>query len=296
MRVRTAGWLAMVVLVRTAAWLAMVVLVLAAVPAAAWGPGAHVVVALGVAQQNGASVGSDYLALQAAYGATAPDIAWRAEEPLQSALGAAMHDDPGYREPWDLASPWSPVQRAFAWGWLTHNQEWGADHYAHIVSPTDGAGPGYIVAQAAVLAEAQGIPEEVAHDYVEVAVDLLLDQQYPGLRLGGVLKSSAASRDSQVRSLVVKSYADVPGANWWTIRALEATYRAGLGAYGEGLSWPTGADDGAFATAMALMYGLDVGKSVECLAGAKALCQDPEAHYVDALQATVGLVAGGPWP
>ncbi len=290
MRGRTVGWLMMT----------MMLVLVPAGPAPAWGPGGHVVVAMAVAEETGASVGSDYLALQALYGAAAPDIAWRAEEPLRSALGAAMHDEPGYRAPWDLASPWSSVQRAFAWGWLTHNQVWGADYYAHIGDPFEGtwpaAGPGYVVERAALLASSQGIPEEVAHNYVEVGIDLLLDQQFPGLALGRLLRNAASYRDGQVPLLLVRSYADVPGAGRWTIRATELEFRLGLAVYGEGLSWPTGQDDAAFAAGMALSYGLTGEKSAACLGAAKALCREPGAHYLEALEATVELVAGGPWP
>lgn len=285
---------------RMAGWLVTALLLAPAVPSLAWGPGTHAVVALGVAKARGASAGNDYLALQAVYGAAAPDIAWQAEEPLRSALGAAMHDEPGYLEPWELARPWSSVERAFAWGWLTHNQVWGADYYAHIGDPFEGAwpaaGPGYVVERAGLLAAAQGIPEDVAHDYVEVAIDLLVDQKFPGLRVGQMVRNAAASRDRQVPSLVVRSYADVPGASRVTIRALELEFRGGLAIYGEGLSRPTGQDDAAFAAGMAPLYGLSAAKSAACLGAARVLCQQPGAHYLDALEATVGLVAGGPWP
>lgn len=285
---------------QSAGCLVLMLVLLAAGPGLAWGPGGHVVVAKGVAYQNGLTLPNGYLVLQAAYGAAAPDMAWSAEEPLRSALSAATHDDPGYREPWDLASPWSGVERSFAWGWLTHNQVWGADYYAHIGDPFLGtwpaAGPGYVVERAGVLAATEGIPAGTAHDYVEVAVDLLLDQQYPGLQVGETLRRAAYNRSWQVPSLLARSYQDVPGANRWAIRALELEFCTGLAVYGEGLSWPTGQDDATFATAMAVMYGLSVGKSAACIASAKALCQEPGAHYVDALEATVALVAAGPWP
>jgi hypothetical protein len=82
----------------------------------------------------------------------------------------------------------------------------------------------------------------------------------------------------------------------FTIRRLEVEYRAGLSVYGGALSLATGQDDAAFATGMAALYGLSLEKSATCLAHAKLLCQDPEAHYLDALEATATLVAAGPWP
>ncbi|MHC5035090.1 MAG: hypothetical protein ACYTFZ_08645, partial [Planctomycetota bacterium] len=99
---------------RSAGWLVLMLVLLAAAPGLAWAPGGHAVVAKGVAYENGLTLPNNYLVLQAAYGAAAPDVAWSAEKPLRSSLGAATHDDPGYWEPWDLARPWSGVERSFA--------------------------------------------------------------------------------------------------------------------------------------------------------------------------------------
>ncbi len=239
-----------------------------------------------------------YLLLQGLYAAGAPDIAWQAGAPDQ--LGAATHDDPGYLEPWLLASPSSAVQRAFAYGWLTHNQVWGADYFAHIGDPLYGTwpapGPGYVVERAAALAADQGISEDAAHNYVEVAIDLLLDQQFPGLDMGGVLGDAADRRDPAIPSLLVRCYADVPGANRFAIRWLELEYRTGIAVYAGTLALPAGQDDAGFAAGMAVAYGLSAEKSTACLAAAKLLCEAPDAHYLDALDATVVLVANGPWP
>ena len=80
------------------------------------------------------------------------------------------------------------------------------------------------------------------------------------------------------------------------IRRLEAEYRTGLSVYGAALSLPTGQDDAAFAAGIVALHGLTPAKAATCLSAAKALCQDPDAHYQEALEATAVLVAGGPWP
>ena len=271
-----------------------------AAPAAAWGPGGHAVVLTGVAKARGASAPSRYLYLQAVYGAIAPDLAWQASEPLRTNLATATHDEPGYREPWDRARPGVAAERAFALGWISHNQAWGADYYAHLGNPFLGtwpaAGPGYVVERAGVLAARCGVSEEVAHDYIEVAVDLLLDQQHPEWGLGELLQNSASSRDWRLPGLLANSYADVPGANWLSIRTLESAFRLGSSVYAGTLALPTGQDDATFSTAMAVLYGLSPSESASCLAEAKAVCQEQEAHYEDALAATVALVASGPQP
>jgi hypothetical protein len=179
---------------------------------------------------------------------------------------------------------------------LSHNQAWGADHYAHIESPLVPGAPGYVIERAALLAAAEGIDVETAHDFVEAAIDLLLDQEHPEYGLGGLISRAASSRDSQIPNLLVRSYADVPGANWLTIRRLESTFRAGMIVYGQTLALPSGSDDALFATGLAALHGLALDQAGECLAAAKVLCQDPDASYDTAITSTIALVSAGPWP
>lgn len=276
-------------------------LVAGAIPAVAWGPGAHAVIGVEVAREMGLPAPTKYVLLQGVYGSGAPDFAYyAADESVIGSLAAATHDDPAYLEPWLLAAPWSASQQVFAYGWLTHNQEWGSDYFAHRGDPFVGTwpapGPGYVVERASALAADEGIPVDVAHDCIEAAVDLLLDQQFPRLRLGGVLRQAASRRSASVPTLLADCYADVPGVNRLMIRALETEYRAGLSVYGAALSLPTGEDDAAFAAGIAAIHGLTPMKAATCLSAAKVLCQDSNAHYEDALEATVVLVAEGPWP
>ena len=112
----------------------------------------------------------------------------------------------------------------------------------------------------------------------------------------GVLLASAAQRSSQVPSLLVRSYADVPGASRLMIRSLETTFRTGMTAYAGALALPTWQDDASFAAALAVYHGLSPDKSASCLSAAKELCLAPEADYREAIEATIALVAVGPWP
>jgi hypothetical protein len=183
---------------------------------------------------------------------------------------------------------------------MSHNEEWGADYYAHLGDPFSGSwpapGPGYVVDRASLLAASQGLPEDVCHEYVEAGIDLLLDQEFPALAVGELLTAAAVRRDRQVPLLLVRSYADVPGSTWLTIRALEGAFRSYLAVYGEGLALPIGQDDAALAAGLAALHGLTLQDSAACLAAAKVLCQDPQAHYLDALAATITLVGEGSWP
>ena len=68
-------------------------------------------------------------------------------------------------------------QKAFAAGWLTHNEEWGADYYAHIAYPAN-PNKGYVIEKAEALLEVPGLHPnlnlEFAHYGIEVAIDCLL--------------------------------------------------------------------------------------------------------------------------
>jgi hypothetical protein len=277
---------------RMVVWLVLVALVCSAVPALAWGTGAHLVIAKGVAEALGVTGLPKTLALQVAYGAIAPDFAWVAWEPLSDELGAATHFDPGYVEPWERAT--TTAQRAFAYGFLSHNNVWGADFWAHSASPFE-AGDGYVIDRAAA-ATALGVPPEAAHDYVEVAIDLLLDQEFPEYQLGNVISRAASSRSGQIPDLLVRCYRDVPGASGPMIRLLESTFRAGVITYGQSLALPTGADDAAMAAALSVAHGVGPAESALYLEAAKLVCLDPWADYLSAIDATVALVADGPWP
>jgi hypothetical protein len=270
-----------------------------AMPALAWGTAAHVAIGLGVAQARHLNLSNRYLLLQALYGTTAPDFALVAREPLKSALFEATHEDPGYLEVPGLANPLSPIERAFAFGWLTHNQVWGADLYAHLLDPLlePPAPPGYVVERAIALRAlgSGAISAQAAHDYIEAAVDLLLDQQPPNLGLPTLLRMAAYYRDPRIPRLLARAYGDVAGGPAKII-ALESAFRSYAAGYARVLALPTGQDDALVAYALAAVEGLTPARSAAVLAQAKALCLEPEHNYRDALLATIALVASGPWP
>jgi len=291
----------------------VVVLLLLAVamPALAWGPGAHAVIGLGVLRQRPSPVASvlvnRYLALQAVYGMAAPDMAQVAPQPLRSALYAAMHDAPGFLAVPKAANLASPVERAFSFGWVTHNQAWGADFYAHIQNPLTppGMGPqlqmGYVNNRAAVLVAlaAQAglaLTDAAAQDYIEAAIDLLLDDQIANRQLALLLWQAAIWRDYRIPGLLARAYAAPLGVDPAVIRAVEAGFRSFLAAYGGVLALPSAQRDAVVAATLAKVHGLTIAQSVGVLAGAKRVCQQPGANYLAAIQATVALVAAWPWP
>jgi hypothetical protein len=96
---------------------------------------------------------------------------------------------------------WKPAQKAFAKGWKTHNEIWGADFYAH--GPVYHRNPdgsytisrynGYVIDRAEELISwgllyGISLDPELGHFAVEVAIDLLLlenNDRYLGQKLLG---------------------------------------------------------------------------------------------------------------
>jgi hypothetical protein len=289
----------------------MLLLLVAATPALAWGPGAHAVIGLGVARQltqpQSVPLVNRYLALQAVYGMAAPDMAQVAPQPLKIVLFAATHDAPGFLAVPKAANLASPVERAFSFGWVTHNQAWGADFYAHIQNPLPSPlaqpqpQPGYVTDRAAVLValaaqDGLALTDAAAHDYVEAAIDLLLDDQIANRQLALLLWQAAIWRDYRIPWLLARAYAAPLGLDPAVIRAVETGFRSFLAAYGGVLALPSAQRDAAIAAGLAKVHGLTMPQSVGVLAGAKNVCQQPGASYLAAIQATVALVAAGPWP
>jgi len=251
-------------------------LVVATQPALAWGTATHAYVAKALASDfvSGPTWLRPYLECQFAYGAMAPDLAWVAPASLQASLGQATHQAPGYDDVFDLGQPSQPATIAFALGWLTHNEVWGADFWAH--NPADG----YVVTKAAILAGATGVPDGLAHDTIEIAVDLLLDHQHdPGI--GGYVSQAAALRDLRIPALLAKSY---PGFDAAALTNAERTFKASTVAYGALLALRSPSDDNAAVLGLAVRAKSSYGLSLS-LAQSKAL-----------LTAATNLVRYDYWP
>jgi hypothetical protein len=95
---------------------------------------------------------------------------------------------------------WTFAQKAFAKGWITHNQLWGADWYAHIAYNGNG---GYVTVRAEVLSGETGLPEEFTHFAVEAAIDLLL-QENKDRFLGEKLLLANLLRNREDQNLLIR--------------------------------------------------------------------------------------------
>ena len=171
----------------------------------------------------------------------------------------------------DLGSfAWSRTQKAFAKGWLTHNEEWGADYYAHRVNPlddnecvSDGYYQGYVIEKACLLSTqlSNGIDAEFAHFVIEVAIDLLLKNDDPKLGeklLGACLLRSWEDRNLLTNVLVWRGRV----TDWGTLVSAELTFRNLVGRYAMAFALPSPHDKYALANLgvelAEEMYGMTV--------------------------------------
>ena len=191
----------------------VLILGLGASQAWAWGSATHTYIddrlnRQGLGQKN----------LGEMYGGVAPDLFNYLFAPYQPYLYGQTHDD--FLKVWEAAGPGrSSVKRALAYGFVSHNDLWGADVTAHHNGLTFGQGQGYVIAKAqamkpyliATLASLGiALPDAVAldlsHNFVEYGVDVLvknLDAQ-----VGAKMADAALKRNPTFPALLVQAYGD----------------------------------------------------------------------------------------
>ena len=190
-----------------------------------WGVATHAYIGKELGHKYG------YSNLQEMYGAMAPDIPWimfDAPEDIRNAFGRQTHYE--FERVANVA--WWRSQRAFAYGFATHNEVWGADHWAHIQYKPPGSEvfiePGYTKDQAQILkntwypngnpgfwalvetlGKEPGFALFVAEAAIEHGIDILVKQnEDPTIGLSMFL--AAWLRSPSVPWLLVRAYA----ANW----------------------------------------------------------------------------------
>jgi hypothetical protein len=171
---------------------------------------------------------------------------------------------------WNAASTIS--EKALAYGFVTHNEAWGADYTAHISGLTFGDGVGYINAKAMILLDTPLDPTQpydpvlnpkfaevfagigmtseqqliIAHVVAEYAIDIMLKNDVDHF-IGRKLRLAARYRSPKFPALLVEAYAadyvaNCPGMDYPTaayiITSAEAEYRSGMISYGRAISQP----------------------------------------------------------
>jgi hypothetical protein len=194
----------------------------------AYNPGAHIY----IAQHSLGTLGPNF-----DYGALASDIVWYANPASPGyALWLQAHT---FDDLSSLANTF--LEQRFAKGWMTHNEVWGADSFAH--------GPnGYVVLKAGQLAQVfpdvpflQGYDNPLGHSAIEMAIDLLLKRQDP--MLGAKVISATLLRSPDGPELLVQQ--GVTDAA--TLTAAESVFRDLLVRYGSALALPAPLDRQAMA-------------------------------------------------
>jgi hypothetical protein len=186
------------------------------------------------------------------YGIMAPDIfnyAFDLGPANYMAVYGATHY--GFMKVWRAAI--LPLGKAQAYGFVAHNDAWGADFTAHHAGRTVGLVEGYVVAKARLLLAAlkadsryaalrlpDEIGLEVAHNLIETAVDILMKRADPliGQRVAG----SALLASPEFALLFIKAFASdlapVFGGRIGFVKAVVAgdlEFRKMMIAYGQAL-------------------------------------------------------------
>jgi len=219
----------------------------------------------------------------------------------------------------------SDESNAFGYGFASHNEDWGADHTAHINSVGIKSGEGYVVTKKKILApqlklgimlflNANGItytPElleefalRIADSAVESAVDLLVSQN-EDTRIGTRMQVAAKLRSPFIPMLLSRAYAkDFAGEAGiiveeaiLTIVETEKTFKEYMELYGEILTKENAidlmAEQGAQLAELMLegQYGITVEVPSELMkTGLLTAIDVVKDDYSQELAATLGYV------
>jgi hypothetical protein len=286
-------------------------LLLCPAPVWAWGSATHAHVADRLGAVDGAAN------LNEIYGAMAMDTFNYLFDPpvvAQTLYYLTHHES---MRVWQQARGGDWATRAVAYGYMSHNDDWGADYTAHHRGLTYGQSNGYVIAKTADLMASSsllpllGLPDPVAneltHIMVETGVDVLIQTLNPGL--GQKIMAAAQVRTDAFPQLLVQAYAqDLTGLYQGDPVALiygaEALFRNQMLGYGYALTLapaqavPLLADQFAdFATAFLNSYGLSLPLTHDQIAAflgglineAMVLCQGDFAAEIDQ---TIAFVDG----
>ena len=222
------------------------------------------------------------------------------------------------------------LEKSLAYGFVTHNDIWGADSTAHHSGLTFGQGEGYVIAKAellqpVVLGALQQLFEqlpltppdpdllaaialEVSHELVENGIDILMKRIDP--TIGHKIISSALRRSPELPNLLVKAYAadlsDHAGISFHKaakmITSAEMQFRRSMIFYGQALLQ----DDETsieliseqtvnVAKSFLAAYGIEIPPQVDVTPLVKFLTQEAMAACADdfasEIKATVGFVS-----
>jgi hypothetical protein len=170
-----------------------------------WGSATHLYIDEQVCKKAGG------LKFNACYGGMAPDaVNYLFSSPNLQDMYVATHYQ--FAQLWDEAR--SRVDRALAFGFISHNDAWGADYTAHHSGITYGAAEGYVVTKAKELLGMAPLPSELPlsedqaltlyHEFVETAVNVLMKRIDP--QIGAKVIESAMRRSPRFPYLMASAF------------------------------------------------------------------------------------------
>lgn len=220
-----------------------VILLMLAPAASAWGPATHAYIAHQLPYYHLLWSG------QKLYGSMAPDLNnFLPGLPVDGFLQthyAPPVSAPGFLAVWATAH--TPIQKAQAAGFLSHNEMWGADSFAH----NELANTGYIITKAGLLCDrlkaeltlsglwdsyGAYITPANCHFVVEYGIDLLMKHKDPGLGLR--VSTAALLRSPDFPALLAKAYSGDSSITPDQWKQAEAEFRSFAVQYGFELQQP----------------------------------------------------------
>lgn len=186
------------------------------------------------------------------YGGMAPDMFnYMFESPYLQDFYIATHYD--FMKIWDTSK--SSLEKALAYGFVSHNDMWGVDYTAHHSGITYGQTEGYVIAKSYILKQIlEQVPEyqalllpdtvalEISHNLIESGVDILMKRSDP--LIGEKIVSSAIYRNPQFPDFLVEEYAEdfstIAGISYPEavnlIKTTEKEFRKTMILYGQALN------------------------------------------------------------
>ncbi len=223
------------------------------------------------------------------YGGIAPDLSMYIPSPDD---WPSAFVDTHYNEIFLPFTWWKLDQRAFAKGWQTHNEKWGADYYAHIKYPNHDMG--YVIERADALVTlilvqyGISLNSELAHFAIEVAIDLLL-VKHQDCSLGGKLLGAALLRSSEDLNLLAKTFVSNNDPSLQTLSGGESNFRNLVIEYATALTLPDPLRMDALGELGVQISGglLDSSTVQAILLTAMYLCSLPDSDYMVPITAAI---------
>jgi len=173
-----------------------------------WGYAGHAYIAAKLNKQLGQRNENEV------YGAMAPDLFnFSFDLPVYAPGGPYYQLHYLFPQVWDQEK--TGMEKGLGYGFISHNDLWGADFTAHHSSRTYGAEHGYVVAKAGELSAAapllasmvgEDAALELCHTFVEFGLEVLTKRMDP--QIGDKICSAARARSPRFAGQLVEAYAD----------------------------------------------------------------------------------------